>query len=251
MTTTKQPTPDVTILRGLPFISDTFAVSRLLAAVVAVRQVHAREQELDELAARDDFMAWLAPDIAVRTRHNASVVPSRPLTKEHQEQIATVLRELAELMPAWSPLLALPVRYVLLDPSSPAYSASSFWWPQHILLADSVFASNPELREQVVHELGHQWLYLIEEIWSLASPDAPCVVLPSGTADRSPREVIGAAHVVAALARMHRTERGPGYEHRIEKLTDYGHGCLALLAELDAELTDTGRTLTHQLTEAL
>ena len=45
-------------------------------------------------------------------------------------------------------------------------------WPQHVLLADEAFAADAELREQLVHELAHQWLYLIEDIWPLDRPAA-------------------------------------------------------------------------------
>ena len=115
-------------------------------------------------------------------------------------------------MPAWAPLLSLPVRYARLHPDGGAISASSRDWPQHVLLADDAFASDAELREQLVHELAHQWLYLIEDIWPLDRPGAARLTLPSGTRDRAPAEVLGAAHVAAALTRMYASGRRPGAE---------------------------------------
>jgi hypothetical protein len=101
-----------------------------------------------------------------------------------------------------------------------------------------------------VHELCHQWLYLIEEVWALESPGARRVTLPSGTPGRSPADVVGAAHVAIALIRLYRASGGapPG---RTAHLADYGDQCLRLLDRMDHDLTDAGLDIARRLREAL
>lgn len=110
--------------------------------------------------------------------------------------------------------------------------------------------TSAELREQVVHELSHQWLYLIEELWALEIHGARHTTLPSGTADRAPAEVLGAAHVAAALIRMYRAST-TAPAARLARLADYGSGCLELLGVLDNDLTDAGHSVARRLKEAL
>jgi hypothetical protein len=178
-------------------------------------------------------------------------MPAQPLRAARKQQVADVLAALAASMPAWAPLLSLPVRYARLYPDGGAISASSRDWPQHVLLADDAFASDTELREQLLHELAHQWLYLIEDIWPLDRPRAARLTLPSGTRGRAPAEVLGAAHVAAALTRMYATVGGPGAGTRISALTAYGHGCLELAQAASADLTEAGTTIAQRLKEAL
>ena len=79
----------------------------------------------------------------------------------------------------------------------------------------------------------------------------PRLTLPSGTRDRAPSEVLGAAHVAAALARLYATAGGPGAESRISALTAYGQGCLDLAQAASADLTEAGTTIAQRLKEAL
>ncbi|MGP3921232.1 aKG-HExxH-type peptide beta-hydroxylase [Nonomuraea sp. 10N515B] len=106
---------------------------------------------------------------------------------------------------------------------------------------------------QVTHELCHQWLYMIQEAWRLAREGAEQLVLPSGTADRTPSEVLGAAHVAAALVRLHRIDpAGADLQHaadHIRYLVHYGRGCLSLLDGI-GDLTDAGRALAQRLAPA-
>ncbi|MFJ2439799.1 aKG-HExxH-type peptide beta-hydroxylase [Streptomyces sp. NPDC087658] len=250
---THQSRLDLTALRGVPFVNDDFVVSRLASAAVAVRQYRAQEMKLTGLPGKTDFVSWLSPDTAVRTRPQAVVVQSREVSRIRMRSVGEATEYLSGIVPAWRSLLSLPVRYRLLERSNPALSASFYLWPQHILLSDAAFDGQQVLRELLLHEQCHQWLYLIEELWPLDVPEARRVTLPSGTSGRVPREVIGAAHVAASTVRMYRAAGGdcPGAEERIAFFTEYGRGCLVLLNGLDKELTDTGRALTRYLQEAL
>jgi hypothetical protein len=238
-------------LHGMPFLDDDFASRRLLAVIAAARHGAAARQGLSGGVPRQQAEAWLAPARAYLVNAGPAPLPAQPLRAARKQQIDGVLTGLAAGMPAWAPLLTLPVRYARLYPDGGAISASSRDWPQHVLLADAAFASDAELREQLVHELAHQWLYLIEDIWPLDRPGAARLTLPSGTRDRAPAEVLGAAHVAAALARMYATARGPGAEARIGALTAYGQGCLDLAQVASADLTETGTTIAQRLKEAL
>lgn len=242
--------PDLAGLNGMPFLDDDFASRRLLAVIAAARHGAAERQGLAAGVPRHQAEQWLAPARAYLVNAGPTPMPAQPLRPARKGQVTQALAKLAAVMPAWAPLLSLPVRYARLYPDGGAISASSRDWPQHVLLADDAFASDAELREQLVHELSHQWLYLIEDIWPLDRPGAARLTLPSGTRDRAPAEVLGAAHVAAVLARMY-AAAGPGAGARIEQLTAYGQGCLELAHAASACLTEAGTTIAQRLKEAL
>ncbi len=243
-------TPQLADLGGLPFIDDRFAARRLLAITAAVRYHAARQRGLAGPVPAQETEAWLGPARTLALSTSCTPMPARPLTATRRQQVTRTLAALTDMMPPWRKLLALPVRYALLYPAHGAISASSRDWPQHVLLADEAFATNRELAEQVVHELAHQWLYLIEDIWPLQHPGAATLTLPSGTRDRTPAEVLGAAHVAAALIRLYRQHATDWAADRIQALTGYGTGCLTLAAAAKANLTDTGILFAHRLKEA-
>ena len=234
------------LLGGLPFLDDAFLPTRLTAAAAAVRHTHAIRLGLERPT---DLRHWLDPERACQARPHAQEVPSSPVSQDEQDRIFSILEHLTVLVPPWEPLLRLPVRYLRLKDSPQTLSASSFSWPQHVYLGQDSLTSFTELREHIVHELCHQWLYLIEELWDLDTPDAPGFTLPSGTTHRSPREVIGAAHVAAALVRMY---RATGEEAHVGPLTTYGRGCLHILATGAAgHVTCVGSQIVSRLKEAL
>jgi hypothetical protein len=88
----------------------------------------------------------------------------------------------------------------------------------------------------------------MEELWRFERPSARPVMLPSGTANRSPSEVLGAAHVAAVLIRLY-TAAGDAPEGRLEKLAVYRAGCLTLLDQIADDLADLGRDIVRHLKE--
>ncbi|MET7573385.1 HEXXH motif-containing putative peptide modification protein [Streptomyces sp. NPDC005492] len=234
----------------MPFLDRGFTVPRLFGGVVAVRQMHGARMNVEGLPAKDDLAAWLSPEVAVLTRPNASPVPARQLSVPRIRRIRRSVRELGDLVPFWRPLMELPMRYHLLEQGDTSLSASTYLWPQQILLGDAAFDNSQALDELLVHEMCHQWLYLIEELWPFDVSNARRVALPSGTPNRAPREVIGAAHVAATTIRMYQAlniHDGP----RVDYFTSYGRGCLELLDQLDEDLTPAGRIIAGHLKEAL
>ncbi|WP_336214859.1 aKG-HExxH-type peptide beta-hydroxylase [Nonomuraea sp. LPB2021202275-12-8] len=244
----------ITTLAGMPFLDDGFDAGQLLAAVAAVRHIRAENLGIDG-ASHADPGTWLAPGHALLLQKDPTPIPGVALSPDRRTAIDHVLYGLAETVPAWQPLVRLPARFLLLDTKDGAISASCRDWPQHILLAPAAFAHRRELREQVTHELCHQWLYMIQEVWRLAREGADELILPSGTADRTPSEVLGAAHVAAALVRLHQADpagaRPQVTADHIRYLLDYGRGCLSLLDGIGSDLTDAGRAIAQRLKEAL
>lgn len=156
--------------------------------------------------------------------------------------------------PGWAPLLsALPVRYVSMPAERRGISASSFAWPQHVLLSGRAFATMPVLAEQVLHEHFHQWLYLCEELAALHHDGCTDrFTLPSGTGNRSPGEVLGATHVATGLQRLwqHLDVPPSVRTRRLDDLAGYLSGCRALLDEIRPCLTADGHALAERLLEA-
>jgi hypothetical protein len=226
----------------MPFLDNGFRWRRLLAGVAAVRHVEA--EQAGKATGRDP-QGWLWP-AAIYALRNSPPMPAEPLTPTQRVAVTVQLDAVASAIPAWLPLLRLPIRYALLEPANGAISASSRAWQQHVLLADVAFTSDRELREQLVHELAHQWLYLIQELCALEAPGAEHVILPSGTANRSPAEVLGAAHVAATLTSLY-TATADQPPARLSELTRYGRGCL----DHAAGLTSAGHHIAHRLREAL
>lgn len=242
--------PSFTALGGMPFLDDGFDARRLLAMTAAVRHVDAEQRGIETGISDRDIEAWLAPSRAYLLGTSYGPIPALPLPPGQFEQVADALRGIAGLIPAWALLVRLPVRYASLYPPSGAISASSTSWLQHVLLADEAFASSRELREQVIHELAHQWLYLIQALWPLDQPSAALLTLPSGTTHRTPAEVLGAAHVAAALLRFYQVDGSAWAAARIQALTAYGAECLEIAASADHDLTLNGNLVAQRLKEA-
>jgi hypothetical protein len=242
--------PRLADLDGLPFLDDRFAARRLLAITAAVRFAAACRRGLADGAAVQQAAAWLAPARVFMLSTSTTPLPARPLTAARKQQVTNTLATLGTGMPSWQMLLGLPVRYARLYPANGAISASSRDWPQHVLLADETFATSRELAEQVLHELAHQWLYLIEDIWPLQHEGAATLTLPSGTRDRSPAEVLGAAHVAAVLIRLYRQAAAGQSASRVGALTAYGTGCLDLAGAASGDLTEAGTLTAQRLKEA-
>jgi hypothetical protein len=242
--------PGVTELHGMPFLDDAFAVRRLLAMTAALRHAAARQRGLADGIPAADAEVWLTPARAYELSTSVTPMPALPLTDARRKMVASIIASLTTQMPQWTLLLRLPVRYARLYPARGAISASSRDWPQHVLLADEAFATNRELREQLLHELAHQWLYLIEDIWPFQADGAATLTLPSGTRDRSSAEVLGAAHVAAVLVRLYRRPpRTQWAAGRVAALTAYGTGCLEL-AVASGDLAQAGTLIAQRLKEA-
>ncbi|MEV0996867.1 hypothetical protein [Nonomuraea sp. NPDC050202] len=235
----------VTELGGLPFLDDSFEHARLLALVAALRHHEATSRGLTAVgAAPHDPTSWLIPGNALRLRPDRPPIAEVELTETRQQEVALVLDMLPAVVPSWGPLLRLPIRY-LAHADDTAYSASLRTWPQHIFLSRRAFTARDQVISQVLHENCHQWLYLIQEAWDLQTRAEHDLTMPSGTTGRSLAEVLGGAHVAAALIRLYRTLSGQ--ENRIDHLVTYSKGCLSTIDKHRDGLTPAGQAVAQRL----
>ncbi|MDO0917762.1 HEXXH motif-containing putative peptide modification protein [Streptomyces sp. DT2A-34] len=235
---------------GFPFLDLSFLPGRLLTAVACVRASRrtgsAAPPGPDEL---NDVLTPLTA-LAIRRMDMKLDIPGGPLAPERQAAVNEALATIAAAVPAWEPLVRLPIRFLRLRDGGRAIGASCYAWPQHVLLGDDAFASRAELAEQVLHEVSHNWLYLVEEIKALQHRGCDhTLTLPSGTSEREPDEILGAAHVVLNVRRLWQ-RMDVDEDQRSRRLTDlasYLEGCLSLIDEARVCLTDDGQALADRL----
>jgi hypothetical protein len=228
---------------GIPFLDTEFRPETLLAAVAVVRRDRVGNDTLS-------LISMLTPDSGIAAgggrRAEEFELNARPLKASQQEAVAEAIKGLTEVVPHWGPLAALPVRFQLMRRDG-AISASVDSLPQHVFLSTEAFSSKTQLREQVLHELSHNWLYLIAEIWRLHDRQFTVVsTLPSGTPDRSPAEVIGAAHVVTNILTL---QASSPYltPDRERQLSEYLDGCIRLIEGFRNTLTPVGREIAERI----
>lgn len=241
---------------GLPFVDPRFRPSRLLATVAAVRW----SQYIDLLQQHGDGInqilspkEMLGPAKAQELRELQSCVPSTPilhapLSSQQREEVEAARDFIGKEMPHWQPLMSLPLRISLLL-SDKAIGCSCFALPQQIFLSRRAFVSANELREQLLHEACHNWMYLLEEVGSFHfAGTGTRFVLPSGTSNRNAAEVIGAAHVTATLWLWYGRICDDFSSRRQKEVEDYFAGCLQILHdEAGRELTVRGREVCELL----
>ncbi|MEU0030834.1 HEXXH motif-containing putative peptide modification protein [Streptomyces sp. NPDC006335] len=235
---------------GFPFLDLAFSERRLLTAVACVRWNLI--SQTDSAPNTEQLQDVLRPQTAlsIRRRELELPIPGSPLPADHRARIDEALAAISETIPEWKPLLQLPVRFLRLDDANGAIGASCYAWPQHILLGDDAFASPCELAEQVLHEISHNWLYLVEELRALQHHDCGhTLTLPSGTGGRDPDEILGAVHVVLNVRRLWSGLPVPDEQRqrRLEDLDTYLEGCLPLLDAARTCLTEDGQALADRL----
>ncbi|MET7487662.1 HEXXH motif-containing putative peptide modification protein [Streptomyces sp. NPDC005538] len=239
---------------GWPFLDDDHAPQRILTAVACVRL--ARRDGPHPTPRPDDLAAVLDPGEALRIRalDLPRPLPAGTLTPEQQTAIRATVDIIAHVIPPWAPLLrALPLTYLPMPAGRAGVSASCFAWPQHILFAEAAFDDPAVLAEQTLHETFHQWLYLCEELTPLQQPGCTQrVTLPSGTSNRSPAELLGAAHVTCGLARLWPLldVPRPVRDRRLAHLSAYTRSCRDLIADNRPYFTADGHALADRILEA-
>lgn len=237
---------------GYPLLDDSFARDRALVAVACARCYrltgHGRPTA-------DELRRVLLPEEAVRVRRLDLDLPmeSSELTAERALAVSAALESVRRAVPTWAPLLDVPWRFRQLEDGGRAIGASTFAWPQHVFLGDRAFASHHELTEQLVHELSHGWLYLLEELSPLQHEGCTrLITLPSGTSERGVSELLGALHVVANLRRLWRglDVDEESRAHRLAALDAYFTDALRTLTDTQSCLTAEGAALSDRLRRA-
>lgn len=246
-----QPVLSVSEFGGYPFLDEGFARDRLLVAVACARWVRVRGDVHPRPA---DLHAMLNPDQAVRVRQLDLELPleSHEFDPDHLRRIDAARDAIRAAIPSWGPLLDVPWRYRRLPEGRGAIGASTFAWPQHVFLAEAAFASEYELVEQIVHELSHGWLYLLEELAPLQHEGCTrLITLPSGTSERGVNELLGALHVVANLRNLWAAVAAPDElrTRRLAVLDRYWREALELLPQAEPCMTREGSALAERLRE--
>ena len=221
-----------TLCGGLPFVSQNFASDRLLAACVARRRLAAAHFGFSNPS--NLTASWLDPNVAAQLRMNEGYtadISNAPMSDAKSDMLNQVIAAIRQARPRWAPMLDLPLVVRELH-NSTAIACSCYAIPQHIFLGEGCFVTHAELAEQFIHELAHNWMYLIEEIAPLHDTGwATRYTLPSGTGNRNPTEVLGAAHVSATLLRWY-TRDDKATACRRRDLNIYQAGCMEIVVSL-------------------
>ncbi|AOJ70008.1 MULTISPECIES: aKG-HExxH-type peptide beta-hydroxylase [Burkholderia] len=218
------------IFHGLPFLDEPFKSDLLLTLIGRVRKILG-----DDIVGPAIDADWLDPDQALKLRGAAGIgcdLPLLPLSALQLQQVRSARASIVEAAPEWQRLILFPVKYHRLD-SSDVIGCSCYATPQRVFLSDAAFATPRELCEQIIHEHCHNWMYFLEELMPFHRIDYREVfVLPSGTANRNPTEVIGAAHVAATLAHWYARQADAPSQRRVRDLLTYLDGCVGILRAL-------------------
>lgn len=221
------------IFHGLPFLDESFDSELLLTLVGRVRKILA-----DDIIGPAINVDWLNPDQALKLRKAADIecdLSLLPLSSLQLEQVQSARAAIIERAYAWRRLIQFPVKYHWLE-SSDVIGCSCYATPQRVFLSEAAFSTKRELCEQIIHEHCHNWMYFLEELMPFHRIDYQEVfVLPSGTANRNPTEIIGAAHVAATLAHWYAKQADAESQQRVHQLSAYFDGCVDLLRSLSRD----------------
>lgn len=214
---------------GLPFIDPTLRPKNLLAAVACSRRNSAPDAHealvdyLDPANARDIFKSL--------ARCSVEEFDSSPCSTVESAQIQAATSHIVQANPDWQALFAIPIRYRKLPLAMS--SSTSALIPQTIYLGSEAFDSHIPLEETLVHEHAHIWLNFVMEHYDLQTEDAPPdFVLPSGTAGKTLRGVLAAAHFAAAALKYYDCLHSPVTARQRQLfLHKYLAGCLDLVRQ--------------------
>lgn len=237
---------------GIPFLDEEFQPQRVLAAVATLR-IQRLKGKLCDLSAQFDkanpqqvLTPAYARQIYKCEPKDIGLHCKKPSPTELQK-IRQAESTIISVCPTWKPLVSLPIEFLKLTDSTHGISASVDVLPQHIFLSDQAFITDDELCEQILHELCHNWMYLISEVWKLHWTGTKVyVTLPSGTSEITPSKLLGSMHVVTVLIKFYDARKlfigKPGRD-----LTGYRSGCAELISAIENCFTDAGREVASRL----
>ena len=234
---------------GWPFIDQSFSPNRLLAGVACMR----RHKDVSSGSNPKILETYVSapPILYPSDAPSDPQLHSRNPSATELEKIALALKTISERAPHWAALLELPISYRILSGSS-AISSSTAAYPQHVFLHPKALTSIAELEEQLIHELCHNWTYLVEELRPLGVVrPAHTFILPSGTSNKTEIEVLCAGYVAATLMIWYSIQKDFGAsEKRCQSLRAYFDGCTQLLPVAGSDLSEHGVELKGRLLRA-
>jgi len=226
---------------GLAFVNRSFRPDLQLSVTAGVRRRYDPE-------AHQRLSHYLDPDNAraIFLSHASSKVDEPEaveFTADELNHINANQISLCTTIPEWLPLFRIPVIFrKLLDNR---LSSTSALIPQTIFLGKGAFANPEILSEIIVHEYAHIWLNFLAEVADLQIPQCrEQYMLPSGTAGKTVRGVLLAAHFAASAHAYYAHSRCNAV--RGAWLLQYLTNCLALLNKSKG-LSDMGICVANAL----
>ncbi len=226
---------------GIPFLDNGFNASSFMSAIAVARRYKEEKTDLRPVALQNYITPGRAVKIYDRLLGRTPFPQANHLSKEDNDRINESISGILHFLPEWAPMFQIPFRFVRLKSDS-VIGSSNASVPQTIFLGNTAWKSDAELREQVLHEIAHVWLYMIEELWPLHTSDQPGnFTLPSGTSGKTGTGVLNASFVSAILVIFYSSANGEWKERR-EYLARYSSRCLDLIKDYNG-LTNTGREI--------
>lgn len=234
---------------GIPFLDQEFRVADFLTAVAVARRERARRSGMALEPLENYLQPFTARAVYDSTLMRNPLNLGRTLTASEANLVSRSVALIAHEMHLFTPLITIPLdTRRSKDELIIGYSNASR--PQTIFLGPLSWTSLVEMREQVLHEIAHVWLYMIEELWPLhKAGNTQTFTLPSGVRNKSATGVLNAAFVAAVLAKFYRS-MGVAWIVRSRDLTVYLEGCLNCMSGFN-ELTHIGREVRVRLGESL
>lgn len=234
---------------GVPFIHDTFNADRFLAAVAVSRMYILRNINSNDTF--ENYNHLLSPDLAKKIRESQNIVDrieSEEVPTNDLNKVQDAIMEIMINKPNFEKYFKIPFKFRLLKNEN-IISCSSYNTPQYIFLGKKAFYSKKELVEQILHEVAHNWLYFVEELFALQAGEMQDLyLLPSGTANKNIKEVLGAAHVASVLFIYYdEINYDDTYTNRLDFLRKYLDGCLLILKEKSNKLSFTGKFIFSEI----
>lgn len=223
----------IEVFGGLPFLDSGFKGDLLCQTIAGVRQRLAPHFMGVRPEDGTPLQHWLMPEGAQVLREamgiECDLLPNE-MTEEDAAKVHQSRTRVVDLVPSWSDLIWLPMSFHETDRPG-VESCSCYAQPQRTYLSREVLDGDAvRLDECIVHEACHNWMYMLEELEPFHDHAAqPMFVLPSGTGNRNPTEVIGACHVVLTLIAFYKQVPGEGSRHRRMNLQRYASGCVEML----------------------
>jgi hypothetical protein len=230
---------------GLPFISEEFNVTGFLTSVACARSKWNRVIGNSDFDLVEFLNPGLAIDIYFKLLSKIKPDLDQNLSAKDLSRIDDSISSIGRLMPNWRKYFQIEYKfYKIRDKRIIGFSSASK--PQHIYLGDQSWVDNEELTEQVLHEIAHVWLYMVEELWAFHENNkVKLYTLPSGTSHKTATGVLNACFVACVLSKFYSNK---GNIKRHEVLINYANSAISILNK-SRELTFIGKEIRRTLQE--
>lgn len=244
------------VFGGLPFLDDGFRSDLMCQTIVGLREKFASKYIDSNEGSGVPRSHWLMPEGGQALRESMGIecdlVPLE-MGEADSKKVHASRSRIAQMVRHWGDLIWLPMSFH--EMARPGVeSCSCYAQPQRTYLSRQILdGDRVRLDECIVHEACHNWMYMLEELEPFHDPaGTPLFVLPSGTGNRNPTEVIGACHVALTLIELYKQVPGEMSKHRRMNLQRYASGCVETLVGMGENiLRPSGIEVRQRLAEHL